>query len=229
MGVGGMKFVDPLWQRALMDVARAKKVPVVFDEIASGLFRVGVSSCREILKANPDIASYAKLLTGGIVPMGVTLSSEDVFETFLGDEKSQALLHGHSYTAHPIGCVSALHALDAYEEVLIKGSRSKVSSLFDSDQVRRLSELPLVQMSFTLGTVVAVTIHPGESDGTGYAADSRTGPIVKMLRDKGVFARPLGNVIYVMSSPLTSKEDCSRLCEVLANSIHAFGEALKNE
>ena len=229
MGVGGMKFVDPLWQRALMDVARAKKVPVVFDEIASGLFRVGVSSCREILKANPDIASYAKLLTGGIVPMGVTLSSEDVFETFLGDEKSQALLHGHSYTAHPIGCVSALHALDAYEEVLIKGSRSKVSSLFDSDQVRRLSELPLVQMSFTLGTVVAVTIHPGESDGTGYAADSRTGPIVKMLRDKGVFARPLGNVIYVMSSPLTSKEDCSRLCEVLANSIHAFGEALENE
>ena len=103
MGAGGMKFVDPLWQRALMDIARTKGVPIVFDEVASGLFRLGVNSCRKILKADPDIASYAKLLSGGIVPMSATLASEDVFETFLGDETSQALLHGHSYTAHPLG------------------------------------------------------------------------------------------------------------------------------
>mmetsp|Transcript_11419 Transcript_11419/g.16644 ORF Transcript_11419/g.16644 Transcript_11419/m.16644 type:complete len:107 (+) Transcript_11419:136-456(+) len=65
LGAGGMKFIDPLWQRALMDVARAKFVPVIFDEVAAGLYRLGVSSCREIIQADPDIAAYAKLLTGG--------------------------------------------------------------------------------------------------------------------------------------------------------------------
>ena len=228
VGSGGMKFVDPLWQRALMEVARAKRVPIVFDEVASGLFRVGVSSCREIIKMDPDIASYAKLLTGGIVPMSVTLTSEDVFETFLGDEKSQALLHGHSYTAHPIGCASALHALETYDAVLAKeSSESPIRSFFDVDQVRQLSNLPLVEQSFSLGTVVAVTIRSDDSGGTGYAAGSRTGPIVKMLREQGVFARPLGNVLYIMSSPLTSREDCTRLCKTLAMTIHRYGEELK--
>jgi dethiobiotin synthetase/adenosylmethionine--8-amino-7-oxononanoate aminotransferase len=50
LGAGGMKFIDPLWQRALMDVAKAHNVPIIFDEVASGLHRVGVKSCREILK-----------------------------------------------------------------------------------------------------------------------------------------------------------------------------------
>ena len=60
IGVGGMRFVDPHWQRALMDVACSKRVPIILHEIASGLSRVGVKSCREILGANPDIVSYAK-------------------------------------------------------------------------------------------------------------------------------------------------------------------------
>jgi dethiobiotin synthetase/adenosylmethionine--8-amino-7-oxononanoate aminotransferase len=221
VGAGGMKFVDPLWQRALIEITRSKRVPLVFDEVASGLFRVGVSSCREILKADPDIACYAKLLTGGIVPMSVTLASEDVFETFLGNEKSQALLHGHSYTAHAIGCVSALHALEAYDEVTGKESGS---FYFDINKVRELSKLPLVQQSFSLGTVVAITIRPDNDGQIGYAAGSRTDPIVKLLRDKGVFARPLGNVIYIMSSPLTSRESCSELLETLATTIERYGE-----
>ncbi|KAI2511952.1 hypothetical protein MHU86_2468 [Fragilaria crotonensis] len=97
---GGMKFVDPLWQRALMDVARMKRVPIIFDEVASGLFRVGVKSCREILGANPDIASYAKLLTGGLVPLSVTLATETSFRPF-GRRKrtstaARTFLHGAS-------------------------------------------------------------------------------------------------------------------------------------
>lgn len=60
------------WQCALIDIARLKGVPVIFDKVASGLYRLGVQSCREILKADPDIAAYAKLLTGDLLPMSVT-------------------------------------------------------------------------------------------------------------------------------------------------------------
>jgi dethiobiotin synthetase/adenosylmethionine--8-amino-7-oxononanoate aminotransferase len=226
VGAGGMKFIDPLWQRALIDVARAKRVPVVFDEVASGLYRVGVQSCREIIKADPDIASYAKLLTGGLIPLSVTLASEDVFSTFLGDEKGQALLHGHSYTAHPIGCVSAIHALETYDAVL-EGDGG-IQNSFDVDHVRSLSLLPVVQQSFALGTVMAITIQPDEGEGSGYAAASRTTPMVRYLRDQGVFARPLGNVIYVMASPLTSKAECARLCSMVEETLLRFGRDLQD-
>jgi bifunctional dethiobiotin synthetase / adenosylmethionine---8-amino-7-oxononanoate aminotransferase len=58
----------------------------------------------EMLGLTPDVACFAKLLTAGMVPMSVTLATAEVFEAFAGDTKAQALLHGHSYTAHPIGC-----------------------------------------------------------------------------------------------------------------------------
>jgi len=220
LGAGGMKFIDPLWQRALIDVAKAKSVPVIFDEVATGLFRLGVQSCREILQVNPDIASYAKLLTAGLVPMSVTLASEDVFNTFLGDSKAEALLHGHSYTAHPLGCVTAIHALDTFDHLFSGNSCSKYSDgsqrqYFDLSQVSELSKLPQVQEAMSLGTVVAVTIHP-DGTGAGYAASSAI-PIVKKLFDRGIYVRPLGNVLYIMVSPLTSRQECNRLLEILIN------------
>ncbi len=231
LGAGGMKFVDPLWQRALMDVARSKNTPIIFDEVASGLYRLGVKSCREILKADPDIASYAKLLTGGLLPMSVTLATEDVFQTFLGDSKAEALLHGHSYTAHPVGCVSSLHSLETYDVIsrmyqqeADQGRHCNSNGIFhhfDNEEVAELSNLSMVQESMALGTVLAVTIEPDSSGSSGYAAASRSIPIVKKMFELGVYARPLGNVVYIMVSPLTSKEECSRLCQVLRDAIES--------
>jgi len=230
LGAGGMRFVDPLWQRALIDFAKSKSVPVIFDEVATGIFRLGVSSCREILKSDPDIASYAKLLTGGLVPMSVTLASEDVFNTFLGDSKAEALLHGHSYTAHPVGCVSAIHALETYEKLFCKngerdqtatddGASLRLQHYFNPKEVSELSTLPNVQESMSLGTVLAVTIRPEDGGESGYGAASLSAPVVKYLFDNGVYARPLGNVVYIMVSPLTSSEKCSRLCQILREAL----------
>mmetsp|Transcript_13551 Transcript_13551/g.25434 ORF Transcript_13551/g.25434 Transcript_13551/m.25434 type:complete len:530 (-) Transcript_13551:109-1698(-) len=232
LGAGGMKFIDPLWQRALMDVSCTRSVPVIFDEVASGMYRLGVSSCREILGANPDIAAYAKLLTGGLVPMSVTLATDDVFRTFLGDSKAEALLHGHSYTAHTVGCVSSIHALDTYAELLENHHDSSnkvettsqvipkfvVDAYFDQQEVAALSNLPFVQQSMSLGTVLAITLEPDEK-GSGYAANGKSVPVVRNLLKNGVYARPLGNVVYIMVSPLTKKEECSRLCSLLKDSV----------
>jgi Adenosylmethionine-8-amino-7-oxononanoate aminotransferase len=236
LGAGGMKFIDPLWQRALIDISRTRSVPVIFDEVAAGMYRLGVSSCREILGANPDIAAYAKLLTGGIVPMSVTLATDDVFSTFLGDSKAEALLHGHSYTAHTVGCVSSIHALDTYAQLFENHhGRSNtaartashdipeflVNAYFDQQDVAELSKLPFVQQAMSLGTVLAITLEPDEKGG-GYAANGKSLPVVQYLMRKGVYARPLGNVVYIMVSPLTKKMECSKLCGILSDSILAL-------
>ncbi|KAF2129586.1 PLP-dependent transferase [Dothidotthia symphoricarpi CBS 119687] len=124
LGAGGMIFVDPLFQQSLVRVVRrynfspaseaaplleADKhdwsgLPVVFDEVFTGLYRLGRFSSSTFLGVHPDISVHAKLLTGGLLPLSITAASESIFQAFWGDEKSEALLHGHSYTAHPIGC-----------------------------------------------------------------------------------------------------------------------------
>jgi dethiobiotin synthetase/adenosylmethionine--8-amino-7-oxononanoate aminotransferase len=213
LGAGGMKFVDPLWQRVLIDIAREKCVPVIFDEVASGLFRLGAMSCREILKANPDIAAYAKVLTGGVVPMSVTLASEDIFSAFLGDSKSNALLHGHSYSAHPVGCAVSIHALETYHESL--GCQEvKAMTLFDESRVSLLSELLLVKESMSLGTILAVRV------GSDHVDSSRiVQAIIKSLRGRGYFARPLGDVIYLMTSFFATSDQYSNLISSLYDTI----------
>jgi bifunctional dethiobiotin synthetase / adenosylmethionine---8-amino-7-oxononanoate aminotransferase len=218
MGAGGMKMVDPLWQRALMDVAKSRLVPVIFDEVFSGLYRFGVQSCREFLRDDPDIACYAKLLTGGVLPMGVTLASDETFESYLGDDKGQALLHGHSYTANPLGCVAAIQALDSLDRIHMASDRGLAH--FDIDQVRSLSCLPQVDESIAFGSVLSVTMKP-EDEVRGYGAASPTALVAKRLRERGIYSRPLGNVIYLMTSPTTSRVECNQLATTLHEAIES--------
>jgi len=142
LGAGGMVWVDPLFQRVLIDVVRAREdlwshitgniiesdvtltsssswcgLPVIFDEVFVGLYRLGFLSSSSILGTLPDISVLAKILTGGLVPMSVTLASNSIYDAFLGPEKKDALLHGHSYTAHPIGCAVAGKTLDIIREI----------------------------------------------------------------------------------------------------------------
>jgi dethiobiotin synthetase/adenosylmethionine--8-amino-7-oxononanoate aminotransferase len=91
-------------------------VPLIADEVFSGLWRFGAISASQLLGVKPDVACYAKLLTGGTVPLAATLSSEEVFDAFRGTEKTDALLHGHSYSAHAIGCAAACSALDIFAD-----------------------------------------------------------------------------------------------------------------
>ena len=183
MGAGGMIFVDPLFQRILIDTVRGSlfspPLPVIFDEVFIGLYRLGFESATSILGVNPDISVNAKILTGGLVPLSVTLASEDIFRAFLNDKKADALLHGHSYTAYPIGCEVANETLRVIEKLKtsegwetakqewntlsashehITSAETRVWSFWGPRFVNELSKLPVVGEVMTLGTVLAVKI-----------------------------------------------------------------------
>ena len=186
MGAGGMIFVDPLFQRVLVDTVRGRRsstssqwsgLPVIFDEVFVGLNRIGMESTGSVLGVHPDISVNAKVLTGGLVPLAVTLTSNSIFEAFLSDKKSDALLHGHSYTAHPIGCEVANEALSLIDKLTLSddwtsaqaswanpdGSRSKVWSLWSPDFIQAISKLPQVKETMTLGSVLSIKVHDDSS------------------------------------------------------------------
>jgi len=203
MGAGGMVFVDPLFQRILVDVVRSRPppvkpstegrwsgIPVIFDEVFVGTYRMGHQTTSTVLGVHPDIAVYAKMLSGGLTPLAATLAREEIFEAFVGERKDQALLHGHSYTAYPIACEVANETLKQirkltedknWEETTRKwtGATSehegaaRVWSFWDPEFVDKLSRLESVKEVMTLGCVLAIKIDDG---GKGRFPDIHTLP-----------------------------------------------------
>lgn len=188
MGAGGMIFVDPLFQRILVETIRDREtvsvpdgswrgLPTIFDEVFVGMYRMGWQSCISTLGVKPDIAVYAKTLTGGVVPLAVTLASSSIFDAFLGETKAEALLHGHSYTAHPIGCEVANEALSLMDKTVISKewkdmqaawcqydrnvdvSSTFMWSFWDPRFIDNLSRLRAVKSVATLGTVLAFKVE----------------------------------------------------------------------
>jgi bifunctional dethiobiotin synthetase / adenosylmethionine---8-amino-7-oxononanoate aminotransferase len=252
-GTGTLELVDPLWQRALMDIAKSRNVPVVWNESSpltasstADLYQVmGPSSSGKILKSNPDIACYTlHHLVGGVVdPVHATLASKEIFETVMrvggiDDEEDIDLYHS---IPHPVRCVNALYALEAQEAMMSlaqtdekNNSNNKMSSsglpriIFDEKQIRTLSELPLVERSFAFGTLCAVTMAVRESvaemqkdsDDTDEASSfSLAVSIVQNLRLQGIPARSLGKTVYVIVSPTTDQQECTRLLNVVHQTI----------
>ncbi|KAF8580612.1 PLP-dependent transferase [Ramaria rubella] len=246
MGAGGMIFVDPLFQRVLVDVVRAsgaheadsgmktvawQGIPVIFDEVFVGLYRLGMRTCSSVLGVNPDIAVYAKILTGGLIPMAVTLATDSIYQAFMGDTKAEALLHGHSYTAHPIGCEVANEAIDIIEKM--SGSdqwaaakrdwrgtespsdthSSSVWSFWDSAFVNALSRDPQIEETMTLGTVLAFKLRDNTRGYGSASAQTALSFLQRVLildgsspTPFGVHFRTLGNVAYFMCSLNTRPE-----------------------
>lgn len=211
-GAGGMRLIDPAFQRALVDECRSRGIPVVYDEVFTGLYRLGAESGATILGRNPDIAAYAKLLTGGSVPLAVTLARSEVFEAFQGDSKRDALLHGHSYTGHVAGCAAALESLRQYrcsERFITEENKFKES--WNEMQAREISCLEDVDNVTIIGTVLAIEL---KADEFGYASTGAA-DMVRKLKDAGLLARPLGNVIYVTCSPVTENKQCEHTAKTL--------------
>ncbi|KAI5801107.1 onanonoxo-7-onima-8-eninoihtemlysoneda [Geopyxis carbonaria] len=156
LGAGGMLFCDPLFQHLLVSIVRKSPhlfskrpsqhkikenswsgLPVIFDEVFTGLYRLGHFSSSKLLQCYPDISIHAKLLTGGLMPLCVTLASENIFDAFLSTEKKDALLHGHSYTAHAVGCEVACKSL----ETLLKLDKENMWAVAKNDWALALSDV----------------------------------------------------------------------------------------
>ncbi|KAA3485936.1 bifunctional dethiobiotin synthetase/7,8-diamino-pelargonic acid aminotransferase, mitochondrial [Gossypium australe] len=229
-GAGGMHMVDPLFQRMLVNECRHCRIPVIFDEVFTGFWRLGVESAAELLGCVPDIACFAKLMTGGIIPLAATLATDAIFDSFTGDSKVlycyslslellfgnflKALLHGHSYSAHAMGCTAATKSIKWFKDpntnlniTSEKSQKILLRELWDAELVQQISSHPSVSRVVTLGTLFALELQADESD-AGYAS-LYTRSLVQMLREDGIYTRPLGNVIYVMCGPGTSPKMCT--------------------
>ncbi len=205
-GVSGMRIVRASFVKRAVEIAKAHDILIIFDEVMTGFGRTGTTFAMDQVGFTPDFICLAKGLTGGFLPLALTITHEKIFEAFLGDCFTKALAHGHSYTANPIGCAAAIASLDllgtsqTQESINMLAFEHKIG-------LKKLSEETKNTMRFrTLGTIAAFDIT-----GKSVSQDLST-----KFQKNGLLLRQLGNTIYLLPPYSVTREEIRKSYDKIA-------------
>ncbi len=208
-----MRMYDAEYLRRARELTSHHDVFLVLDEVFTGYGRTGPMWASEHAGVSPDILCTAKGFSGGMLPMAATLTSERVFEGFLGDA-DRAFFYGHTYCGNPLGAAVAREVLAVYrDEQVLARARPKAELIRQT--MTELSSVPGVSGARSLGMIGALDL-PGDGylDRVGYRVYEHG------LR-RGAYLRPLGNVVY-LAPPLTIAEsELEELLSIFSQSVRA--------
>ncbi|MGH7497305.1 MAG: aminotransferase class III-fold pyridoxal phosphate-dependent enzyme, partial [Gemmatimonadales bacterium] len=176
---------------------------LILDEVATGFGRSGHLFASDREGVAPDLLCLAKGLTGGYLPMAATLTSQRIFQAFLGEpSEGRTFFHGHTYTGNQLAASAALATLDIFErEPILARLQGTIARL--SETLEALRELPAVGDIRQYGLAAGVELVADRESCEPYPAAERTGMrVCRAARRYGVFLRPLGDVLVLMP-PLT--------------------------
>ena len=221
-GAGGILPAPPGFLRELRALCDRYDVLLIVDEVATGFGRTGRLFACEADGITPDLLCLGKGLTGGYLPLAATLTTERVFEAFLGEiEERKTFFHGHSYTGNPLGCAVALASLELLLE-LLPLLPAKVERLRAG--LALLADHPFVAEVRQAGFMVGIEIVADRATRTPFPYGAQVGFIVaRHARRRGMLVRPIGSVLIFMP-PLTATE--AELDEMTAILRAAFEDAL---
>jgi len=191
-GAGGMNMVRPEFIKKVSEVVSDHNSLLIADEVLTGFGRTGSLFAFQQAEIQPDLIAISKGLTSGFLPMGITLSKEKIFQSFVSDSPEKTFWHGHSFTANPLGCAAANASLDLLEKEPNKYLEFKEKHLY---LIKKLKQLSFIKKVRICGTIIAFDLEIGGN--SGYL--NSIGKKIKSLAiEKGLFIRPLGNVIYLL-------------------------------
>lgn len=206
-GAAGMRVYPPAYLKKLRALCDAYAVHYIADEIAVGFGRTGRMFANEHAGVAPDLMCLSKGITGGYLPLAVTLATDEIYDAFYDDYATmKAFLHSHSYTGNPLACAVAVETLRIFEEERILDALAPKMALLD-EYAGRFTELPHVGEFRRCGMVAAVELVQDRERKTPYPWQERRGlEVYKKALEQGALLRPLGNVVYFMP-PLTIAEN----------------------
>jgi adenosylmethionine-8-amino-7-oxononanoate aminotransferase len=208
---GGMRMHAPATLKAIRAACDAHGVPLVADEVFTGLGRTGTLFACEQAGITPDLLCLAKGLTGGLFPLAVTLATEAIFEAFLSSDRARAFFHGHTHTAHPVGCAVARASLALCREEDVPARLDAIGERIAAGLEDVAASERVLELRRT-GGVVALELRAGER---GYLAEQAP-RLRAAAAERGVLLRPLGPVLYAVPPACTSAEQCAKIAEVMA-------------
>ena len=203
---------------------RAAGVLLVVDEVATGFGRTGTMFACEQEGVSPDFLCLAKGISGGYLPLAATLTTERVYEAFLGaPQDGRQFFHGHTYTGNPLACAAALASLDIFErEDVVGGLPNKARAI--ARALEPLTHRDCVGEVRQRGLMVGIELVADRESKRGFPAGDRVGArVCERARAHGVIIRPLGDVVVLMPPLSSEPEELERLVGAVELSLQDLG------
>ncbi|SHI09684.1 adenosylmethionine-8-amino-7-oxononanoate aminotransferase [Bradyrhizobium erythrophlei] len=214
LGAGGMLIYAPEVLTEVKRVCETHGVLFIADEVMTGWGRTGTLFACEQARVTPDIACYSKGLTGGSLPLAVTLCRADIFDAHYSTDRSRTFFHSSSYTANPIACAAALANLEIWDKEPVLERVAAIARLHSLGLDRFRDDRRFTNVR-QIGSIAALDLASGE---TGYLAG--VGPrLYQGFLSRNLLVRPLGNTIYIMPPYCSEANELGMVYQAIADVI----------
>jgi adenosylmethionine-8-amino-7-oxononanoate aminotransferase len=192
-------------------------VLLIADEVLTGFGRTGKMFACDLAGVAPDLMCLSKGITGGFLPMGVTLCSDRVEMAFRSENRLHTFYHGHSYTGNALACAAANASLRIFDEEPVF-ERIAVMAEINSERLAELKKFPQVGEVRQIGTIGAIELR---ADDAGYLSAVRP-KLYQFFLERGVLLRPLGNVVYVLPPFVIAPGELRHVYDVIVEAIETI-------
>jgi len=226
-GAAGLLVQPPGYLKRVRELCTRYDILMIADEVAVGFGKTGKMFACEHEEIEPDIMALAKGITGGYMPLAATLTTEKIYQGFLGKyEEFKTFFHGHTYTGNPLACAAATANIDIFEkEKVIENLQKKI--IFLKKELEAFKLLEYVGDVRQMGIMVGIELVQNQKTKKLYPAGLKTGQrVTKEARNRGLIIRPLGDVIVLMPPLSITEDELKKVCDITLESIKAITEAL---
>ena len=212
-GAGNMHMYHPLYISLAKKVCEKHGVHLIADEIMVGFGRTGTMFACEQANVTPDFMTISKGLTGGYLPLAITMTTLDIYSAFYCDyNEYKAFLHSHSYTGNPLACTAALATIELFEASDVLGENRKKSA-YILEKLEKFKVLKNVKEVRQTGMISAIELQ-------GYTPQERIGlKVYQYGLDNGVLLRPLGHIVYFMPPYIITYEQIDKMMDTAYDAI----------
>jgi adenosylmethionine-8-amino-7-oxononanoate aminotransferase len=214
---GGM-IVHPIeFLQKIRALCTQHDVMFIADEVLTGFGRTGKMFACGLAGVVPDLMCLSKGITGGFLPMGVTLCTDQVSAAFHSEDRLHTFYHGHSYTGNALACAAANASLQIFDNEPVFTRIATIAKI-NAERLEQFRNLPQVGDVRQIGTIGAIELRAEDS---GYLSAMRP-KLYRFFIDRGVLLRPLGNVVYVLPPYVISPEELHHVYDVILEAIRTL-------
>lgn len=208
-GAAAMQLNDAAALCQVMQRFKERGVLTIADEVMTGFGKTGTLFASDQILNKPDIMCLSKALTGGIMPMAVTSTTQAVYDAFYDDDVAKGFFHGHTYSGNPLGCAVAAAAIDILlsAEITANLKHIEASNLAFAAYLNKNKKVTQVR---TIGVILAFDLV-----NTMERYGSQRNAIFNWFWDHGIFLRPLGNTIYIVPPFTSTSEDLENCYKII--------------